>query len=117
MKGGKRFVKRKYGTLEHQAGIGLYFLKEAISTVLFKARDEGPLNLSEISTRLFLERKDITPSRSNFLIFDILCILEDEGRVLDITYQGDGWIITKIGISLIQQGLSINSIENQQHFK
>ena len=115
MKGGKRFVK--YGTLEHQAGIGLYFLKEAISTVLFKARDEGPLNLSEISTRLFLERKDITQSRSNFLIFNILCMLEDEGRVNDISDKGDGWTITSRGVSLIQQGLSINSIENQQHFK
>ena len=110
-------MKRKYGTLEHQAGIGLYFLKEAISTVLFKARDEGPLNLSEISTRLFLSRTDITKSRSNFLIFNILCMLEDEGRVNDITHKGDGWIITEIGISLIQQGLAINSIENQQHFK
>ena len=117
MKGGKRFVKSKYGTLEHQAGIGLYFLKEAISTVLFKAKDEGPLNLSEISTRLFLSRTDIKQNMSNNLIFYILCMLEDEGRVNDITHKGDGWIITEIGISLIQQGLSINSIENQQHFK
>ena len=62
-------MKSKYGTLAHQAGIGLYFLKEAISTVLFKAKDEGPLNLSEISTRLFLERKDITQKQEQLPYF------------------------------------------------
>ncbi len=81
-----------------QAGIGLHFLKEAVSEILFHSRHEAPLQPDEIRKRLGISKTNNPYDRTNTLIFDILSLLKSEGRVEIITEEGNGWKITEAGI-------------------
>ncbi len=82
------------------ARLGIYFLKEAIIEVLVNAQDEEPLQLNEIEKRIGIPDKNESNDKSNALISNILFLLKSEGRIVDITEKGHGWIITEKGISL-----------------
>lgn len=82
-------------TIGKQARLGLYFLKEAVSEVLFNARDKGPLQLEEIRKRLDISKLNEPPDRSNNLILSIIFLLQSEGRVQLISKNRCGWKITQ----------------------
>ena len=82
-----------------QAKIGLYFLKESVSQILFHSRHEGPLQPDDIRKRLDISKIKSPYDRTNTLIFDILSLLQNEGRVEVVTEEGCGWRITEAGVS------------------
>ena len=82
-----------------QARIGLHFLKEAVSQILFHSRHEGPLQPDDIRKRLGIHKTDNPFDRTNTLILDILSLLQNEGRVDIVIEEGNGWKITEVGIS------------------
>ena len=85
--------------LKQQASLGLYFLKEVISEVLFIAQNEKPLDITEIKSRIGIPETDELHSGSNALIFYILSLLEIEARVEEIAEKGSKWKITEVGVS------------------
>ncbi|MDE0314724.1 MAG: hypothetical protein OXM61_07480 [Candidatus Poribacteria bacterium] len=88
-----------------QAKLGLYFMKEAVSEILFNARENGPLRLAEISKRLGMTESDELPDRKNDLILSIMSLLQSEGRVQQINENGRGWKITEIEASRLKESL------------
>lgn len=82
-----------------EARIGLYFLKEAVLQTLFNAQDEELLQPDDIREYLGIPKTNNPYGRTNTLIFNILSLLENEGRVKVITKEGSGWKITKAGAS------------------
>ena len=90
-----------------QARIGLYFLKEAVSEILFCSRYEGPLQPDDIRKRLDISKTKNPYDRTNTLIFDILSLLKSEGRVEVVTEEGGGWKITEAGISRQKKSLIV----------
>ena len=86
-----------------EARIGLYFLKEAVLQTLFNARNEVPLQPDDIRKLLGIPKSDNPYDRTNTLIFNILSLLKNEGRVEIITEEGSGWKITEAGASLLIQ--------------
>lgn len=89
-------------TTKQHARLGLFYLKEAISEVLFNAQDEGPLQPNEIRKRLGIPKAVEPSDRSNTLILGIIFHLQSEGRVHYITEGGRGWKITETEASLLQ---------------
>lgn len=85
--------------LKQQASLGLYFLKEAVSEVLFKAQNERPLHSKEIKSRIGIPDTGEPYSRSTALIDGILFLLKKEARIEEIKKEGNGWKITEVGIS------------------
>lgn len=77
-----------------QARMGLRFLKEAVIEVLFKAQNEGPLQLEEITKRLCLH-KFKEQHKNDALVLNIVFQLQSEGRIQHITENGGGWVITE----------------------
>ena len=90
-------------SLGKQARLGLYFLKEAISEVLFNVKDDRLLQPEDIRKQLGITKTDEPFDRSNTLIFDILFLLKSDGHVEIITEEGSGWRITEKGASLKRQ--------------
>lgn len=91
-----------------EARIGLYFLKEAVLQTLFNARDEVPLQPDDIRECLGIPKSNNPYGRTNTLVFNILSLLENEGRVEVITEDGSGWKITEAGaLSHIQKRIVI----------
>ena len=90
-----------------QARIGLHFLKDAVSEILFYSRDEGLLQPDDIRKRLDISKTNNPHDRTNTLIFDILSLLENEGRVEVISKEGNGWKITEAGISRRKKSLIV----------
>ena len=70
---------------------------------LFKARDEVLLQPDDIRKLLSVPKTNNPYDRTNTLIFNILSLLENEGRVEVITEEGSGWKITEVGVSLHRQ--------------
>lgn len=90
-----------------QARIGLHFLKDAVSEILFCSRYEAPLQPDDIRKRLDISKTNNPYDRTNSLIFNILSLLENEGRVEIITKEGGGWKITEAGISRQKKSLIV----------
>lgn len=88
-----------------QAKLGLYFMKEAVSEILFNAREDGPLLPDEISQRLGMTESDELSDRNNDLISSIISLLQSEGRVQQIGESGQGWKITKTEASRLKEPL------------
>ncbi len=88
-----------------QAKIGLHFLKDAVSEILFCSRHEGPLQPDDIRKHLGISKTNNPYDRTNTLIFDILSLLKNEGRVEVVTEEGGGWKITEAGISRRKKSL------------
>lgn len=86
-----------------EARIGLYFLKEAVLQTLFNARDEVPLQPDDIRKLLGIPKTNNPSDRTNTLIFNILSLLKNEGRIEVITKEGSGWKITEAGASSYMQ--------------
>ena len=82
-----------------QARIGLHFLKESVLQTLFNAQHEAPLQPDDIRKRLGIPKTNDRYDRTNTLIFDILFLLQNEGRAEVVTEEGGGWKITEAGIS------------------
>lgn len=85
--------------LKQQASLGLYFLKEVVSEVLFIAQNEKPLNITEIKSRIGIPETGELYFRSNALIFYILSLLKIEARVEEIAEKESKWKITEVGVS------------------
>ena len=83
-----------------EARMGLHFLKEAVLQTLFNARNEVPLQPDDIRKLLGISKTNNPYDRINTLIFDILSLLENEGRVEVISKEGSGWKITEAGALL-----------------
>lgn len=90
-----------------QARIGLHFLKDAVAEILFHSRHEAPLQPDDIRKRLGISKTNSPYDRTNTLIFDILFLLENEGRVEVVTEEGVGWKITEAGISRRKKSLIV----------
>lgn len=84
-------------TLEQQANLGLYFLKEAVSEVLFNAQNEEPLHPIEIQRRIGIPETDEPYFRSDTLISGILFLLKKDARVEEIAEKESRWKITDVG--------------------
>ena len=93
--------------IRKQARIGLHFLKDAVAEILFHSRHESSLQPDDIRKRLGIPKTDKPYDRTNTLIFDILSLLENEGRAEVATEEGSGWKITEAGISRRKKSLIV----------
>ncbi len=83
--------------IEEVAELGLFFLKDAVLSVLLEAEHEGepPLSMAEISQRLGIPSTDLANNTSYYYILrGILVRLEDEGRVRRDPEATHKWQIT-----------------------
>ena len=95
--------------ISKQAKMGLHFLKESVSEILYNSQDEGPLQPEEITKRLNLNTFDEPSDRHNALVINIISYLQSEGRISYITGNGGGWVITEEETSRLRNYIKLRS--------